>query len=208
MLPTFKSWTVHKIIDYLTFGLLSSLWNIYHSTTAYFFDPPCAYFSSHHTDICGTYSIHVQLERSQSVCDFKATIRLIVCMWIRLDLDLPAYKDSDVVEQSAGGFWNISPTLLSHEEIRKQLWLASGEPFSHALLSYIRYDRWTRATHQRCGNLGGRVGSYPPNYNIGWVANVFCPPKKFPNIYPVDRTTLQSYPVSYTHLTLPTKRIV
>jgi len=26
------------------------------------------------------------------------------------------------------------------------------------------------------------VGSYPPNYNIGWAANVFCPPKKFPNI--------------------------
>jgi len=41
VLPTFKSWTVHKIIEYLTLGLLSSLWNIYHSTTAYFFDPPC-----------------------------------------------------------------------------------------------------------------------------------------------------------------------
>ena len=35
------SWTVHKIIEYLTLGLLSSLLNIYHSTTAYFFDPPC-----------------------------------------------------------------------------------------------------------------------------------------------------------------------
>ena len=32
---------------------------------------------------------------------------------------------------------------------------------------------------QRRGNyLGGRVGSCPPNYNIGWAANVFCPPKK------------------------------
>jgi len=41
VLPTFKSWTVHKIMRYLTFGLLSSLWNIYHCTTAYFFDPPC-----------------------------------------------------------------------------------------------------------------------------------------------------------------------
>jgi len=41
VLPTFKSWTVHKIMQYLTFGLLSSLWNIYHCTTAYFFDPPC-----------------------------------------------------------------------------------------------------------------------------------------------------------------------
>ena len=38
MLPIFKSWTFHKIIvEYLTLGLLSSLWNIYHSTTAYFF---------------------------------------------------------------------------------------------------------------------------------------------------------------------------
>jgi len=38
---TFKSWIVHKIIQYLTLGLLSSIRNIYHSTTAYFFDPPC-----------------------------------------------------------------------------------------------------------------------------------------------------------------------
>jgi len=38
MLPIFKSWTFHKIIvEYLTLALLSSLWNIYHSTTAYFF---------------------------------------------------------------------------------------------------------------------------------------------------------------------------
>jgi len=41
VLPTFKSWTVHKIIGYLTLGLLSSLGNIYHSTTGYFFDPRC-----------------------------------------------------------------------------------------------------------------------------------------------------------------------
>jgi len=41
VLTAFKSWTVHKIIEYLTLGLLSSFWNIYHLTTAYFFDPPC-----------------------------------------------------------------------------------------------------------------------------------------------------------------------
>jgi len=45
MLPTFKSWTVHRIIDYLTLWLLSSLWNIYHSTTGYFFDPPCTFWA-------------------------------------------------------------------------------------------------------------------------------------------------------------------
>ena len=43
VLPTFKSWAVHKIIEYLTLGLLSSLWNIYHCTTAYFSGPPCIY---------------------------------------------------------------------------------------------------------------------------------------------------------------------
>jgi len=43
VLPSFKSWTVHKIvIEYLTSGLLSSFWNIYHSTTAYFL--------THHVD--------------------------------------------------------------------------------------------------------------------------------------------------------------
>ena len=41
MLPTFQSWTVRKIIECLTQGLLSSHWNIYHDTTAYFFEPPC-----------------------------------------------------------------------------------------------------------------------------------------------------------------------
>ena len=47
-------------------------------------------------------------------------------------------------------------------------------------------------SNQRRGNLGGRVGSCPPNYNIGWAANVFCPPKKIsqhissrPNYLPV-----------------------
>jgi len=44
MLPTLKSLTVHRIIEYLTLGLLSSLWNIYHGTTAYFFDPPCTVY--------------------------------------------------------------------------------------------------------------------------------------------------------------------
>ena len=29
------------MIECLTQGLLSSHWNIYHSTTAYFFEPPC-----------------------------------------------------------------------------------------------------------------------------------------------------------------------
>ena len=29
----FNSWTVHRIIEYLTLGLLSSVLNIYHSTT-------------------------------------------------------------------------------------------------------------------------------------------------------------------------------
>ena len=38
--PTFKSRAVH-ITEYLTLGLLSSLRNVYKSTTAYFFDPPC-----------------------------------------------------------------------------------------------------------------------------------------------------------------------
>ena len=41
MLPTFQSWTVRKMIECLTQGLLSSHWNIYHDTTAYFFEPPC-----------------------------------------------------------------------------------------------------------------------------------------------------------------------
>jgi len=43
VLPTFKSWAVDKIIEYLSSRLLRSLWNIYHGTTAYFFDPPCSY---------------------------------------------------------------------------------------------------------------------------------------------------------------------
>ena len=32
---------VKRVCVYLTLGLLSSLSNMYHSITAYFFDPPC-----------------------------------------------------------------------------------------------------------------------------------------------------------------------
>jgi len=42
-----NSRTVHKSIEFLTLGLLSSLWNIYHSTTAHFFDPPCILVTIH-----------------------------------------------------------------------------------------------------------------------------------------------------------------
>ena len=45
VLPTFKSWTVHTIIEYLTLVLLSSHWNIYHSTTAYFLSHPVCVFN-------------------------------------------------------------------------------------------------------------------------------------------------------------------
>ena len=38
--------------EYFTLGLLSSLWNIYHSTTAYFFDPPCS-----RTDLCSARKV-------------------------------------------------------------------------------------------------------------------------------------------------------
>ena len=58
VLPTLKSWTVHKIIQYLMLGLLSSLWNIYHSTTAYFFDHPV-----HHQ--WGLTLVHVERCRIQ-----------------------------------------------------------------------------------------------------------------------------------------------
>jgi len=39
VLPTLKSCTVHKIIEYLTLALLFSLWNICRSTIAYFCSP-------------------------------------------------------------------------------------------------------------------------------------------------------------------------
>jgi len=54
VLQTFKSWDIHKIVQYLTLGLMFSLCNIYHSTTAYFFDLPCIlwYTTTHnHADL-------------------------------------------------------------------------------------------------------------------------------------------------------------
>ena len=48
--PTFKSWAVHKIIQYLTLRLLCSLWNISDMTTASFFDPPCTETWKHGTE--------------------------------------------------------------------------------------------------------------------------------------------------------------
>jgi len=57
----------------------------------------------------------------------------------------------------------------------------------------------THRLSQRRGNLGGRMGSCPPNYKIGWAANVFCPPKIFsqhissrPNYIPVILASVDS----------------
>jgi len=56
---TLKAKTVHKITEYLTLWLLPSLWSIYHSTTAYFFDPPCTpYFSLYYCILAVTHSCH------------------------------------------------------------------------------------------------------------------------------------------------------
>ena len=46
VLPAFKSWTVHKIIEYLMLRLLSILWNICLSTTAYFLTHPVGVLST------------------------------------------------------------------------------------------------------------------------------------------------------------------
>ena len=43
VLPTFKFYS-HNYIEYLTLWLLSSHWNIYHSTTAYFLATLCNYY--------------------------------------------------------------------------------------------------------------------------------------------------------------------
>jgi len=52
VLPTFMSWTVHKIIEHLMLGLSCSLWYIYLNTTTYFFDPPCMFIgTTNHTDM-------------------------------------------------------------------------------------------------------------------------------------------------------------
>jgi len=66
-LPTFKSRTVHKIIVYLTLGLLSSVWNIYHSTAAYFFDPPCSLYDAVKT-ACGAVRIRRPIEEPSCAC--------------------------------------------------------------------------------------------------------------------------------------------
>ena len=77
VLPTFKSWTVHKIIEYLTLGLLSSLRNIYHNTTAYFFDPPrrsTRYMHALTHALCfhSVPTLRISQEVSSNYCNFIA----------------------------------------------------------------------------------------------------------------------------------------
>ena len=52
----FQVRTVHKIIEYLTLGLLSSLWN-HHSTTTYFFDQPCILNRSSTVTVASWFSV-------------------------------------------------------------------------------------------------------------------------------------------------------
>ena len=69
VLPTFKSWTKevlnhsHNYIEYLTLELLSSHLNIYHSTTAYFFEPPVYLSHWEAFAVIKLYSIEVLAER-------------------------------------------------------------------------------------------------------------------------------------------------
>ena len=77
---------LHRIIQYLTLELLSSLWNICRSTTACFFDPPCTRVGDHlalglhssnepgdlwqwpcHNDRLIDYAIHVVLTGNKKV---------------------------------------------------------------------------------------------------------------------------------------------
>jgi len=62
VLPTFKSWTVHKIIQYLTLGLLSSCWNIYHSTYN------SLLFLTHSVCVAPVAAPHYSLVRYHWVC--------------------------------------------------------------------------------------------------------------------------------------------
>jgi len=93
VLPAFNSWTVHKIIEYLTLGLLSSLWNTYHSTTAYFFDPPCIIAvrlgKQRGFTTTGTHMIH---PRSHSVTCHPAEVTFPPSPQPKLVIDLATPK--------------------------------------------------------------------------------------------------------------------
>jgi len=52
--------------------------------------------------------------------------------------------------------------------------------------------RIIQGDHQGRGDLGGRVGSRPPNHDIKWADNVFCPPNIF-------GYTLYNYVYSFSH---------
>jgi len=77
-------------------------------------------------------------------------------------------------------------TLRHAENIWKRT--HSARPFASP--SCLRTRR-NNVTDMCRANLGGRVGNCPPNYNIGWAANVFCPPKKIFPTY-IQSTELHS----------------
>jgi len=102
VLPIFKSWTVYKIIEYLTLGLLSSLWNIYHSTTAYFFDPPCIFISLFLISI-----ISAKCQRSASTYVVSDTVKMLeekFSIWLKI-------KISRYISLRIHATWNLYAVL-------------------------------------------------------------------------------------------------
>jgi len=97
VLPTFQSWTVRKMIECLTQGLLSSHWNIYHSTTAYFFEPPCTYhpesrLSSCVKNVCNCSVLNVVIYNMSEYCRKVWPCERCVLMCYRLLMQIMASK--------------------------------------------------------------------------------------------------------------------
>ena len=96
----------HNYIEYLTLGLLSSHWNIYRSTTAYFFEPPW-YVQSTRIDISILYS------NQQTINADNQTSILNLELWQSF-VFLNEFGQTGIVRQNPFRYWGNIHVVFVH----------------------------------------------------------------------------------------------
>jgi len=100
VLPTFFQ-ILDRSQNYRIFNVrvLSTLWNIYHSTTAFFFDPPCRSNGRMWSVRCGDIALQqTQSQDSRIVCLLSVFVLFLVylCPHLFLQIKLVIHSVSDV----------------------------------------------------------------------------------------------------------------
>jgi len=160
VLPTFKSWTVHERIFYVR-TIVNSLWNIYHSTTPYFFYPPCTR-SPRVDNVC--YYLEHQRQTAKATYMPKNRLRYSDCTrnreiflkYVRRKTSRRAYSGSSV----GGGNWELYHDFVQPRWCNGQLVLMMWQGTIAASPTHNSGFQPSAVWHQRWFDLRNITGCH------------------------------------------------